>query len=138
MKRFCLFVLPSILLLALAPLPVLADEGDAGRSSEKETLGFDTASAFFGAFLAFGGNYFWAVIAALNPDGIYFEFFEEVVPTDEDEYVAPTDPWAEEVQRHFVEKAVAERARRNAQRAAQDAKRAKNGSDEVLPGLDPD
>ncbi len=137
MKRMSWLSVPVIALLALAPLPALAGDegsggggggnasgGDGGAASPNESLGFNTASAFFSLYFQSGGNLAVAAYTAGTPLGI----------------TPPGETWEEQSQRRFVESVAKERARRNAERQAREDERerkaAENRSEDDLPGLD--
>ena len=131
MKRLSLLLIPVIALTALALLPASAaaggggDGGDGGSAtSPNESLGFNTASAFFTLYFQSGGNLAVAAYTSGAPLGL----------------TPPGETWAEESQRLFVERVVAERARKEAERQARqderERKAAENRSEDDLPGLD--
>ena len=131
MKRISLFIIPLVLLLALAPLPSAASGsgggGGEGGDRDRGTEDFKSSKAvatFFSTYLISGGN---IVMAAKDATRFYGDPRQE--------------SWAKTSQRLFVESVVAQRARRNAERQAQEAeynKRAENISDDDLPGFGPD
>ncbi len=136
MKRISLFFIPLVLLLAFAPLPSAANEGGGGEGGDRDrgtedSRGFNTAADFF-AYVLQTGNFFFASLHA------------NAINSQSEVYVccgASRSPLEKESLRHYIQRMVFERARRNAERRAQEAensKRAENISDDELPGLDSD
>ena len=129
MKCLSLIPISLIALLALTPLPAVADGAGPRASSvpqpgDPARKGFVTAQAFFGIFLQSGGSFITPVI--------YFHdnFMLGGAPETE----------AERAQRRYVEWVVKERKRKEAERRAREAekerKAAENRSEDDLPGLD--